>query len=260
MLGRRPLAKVARAAIQMRNYRTLKNSFLKYERPFDGLFRYLFEAGRYPVAIPIRTPLGVIRPVIYSHDDMLTVSEVFCREDYRCSEQIGTVVDIGSNIGISGLYFLTRNSETFAYLFEPLPRNAERLLKNLADFKGRYAFHPVAIALWDGEAVMGVEDTGRYGGIGTGHDTTMRVPCREAAGVLREVIEKHAEIDVLKIDTEALEGEILASIPQELLRQIKQISVEHSFASNPLPFTHNYFQNGSVAVFRRSEAFSTRSG
>jgi FkbM family methyltransferase len=251
MLGHRTLKRVVRAIFRRRNYRALKNSLLKYERPFDGLRRYLFQAGRYPVTMPIRTPLGVVRPVTYSHHDMLTVSEVFCREDYECSEQIRTVVDIGSNIGISALYFLTRNSEAFVYLFEPQPVNCQKLLKNLEHFKGRYEFQPIAIALGDGEAEMGFEETGRYGGIGTGHETKIRIPCREVGGVLRGIIEKRGEIDVLKIDTETLEDEILAAIPGDLLRSIKQIFVERSFTENALPLTHDYVQDGPIASFRR---------
>lgn len=260
MLGNRPLIRVARAAIQMRHYRALKNSLLMYERPLDGLFRYLFAAGRYPAAVSIRTPLGVVRPLIYSHHDMLTVSEVFCREDYRCAKHIKTVVDFGSNIGISALYFLTRNRESFAYLFEPLPSNGERLLKNLHQFEDRYEFYPIAVALSDGEAEFGFEETGRYGGIGLKREKTMCVPCRGVSSVLRSVLEKHREIDVLKIDTESLQEEILAAIPQDLLRRIKQIFVEYSFASNPLPLTHKYLQDGSIADFRRREAFSRCSG
>jgi FkbM family methyltransferase len=229
----------------------LKNSFLKYERPFGGLFRYLFAAGHYPVTVSIRTPLGVVRPVIYSHHDMLTVSEIFCREDYRCGEHIKTVVDFGSNIGISALYFLTRNRESFAYLFEPLPCNGERLLKNLHHFEDRYEFYPIAVALSDGEAEFGFEQTGRYGGLGLKREKSMPVPCRGVDSVLRGVLEKRGEIDVLKIDIESLEEEILAAIPQDLLRQIRQIFVEYDYARNPLPLTHNYVQDADIARFRR---------
>jgi FkbM family methyltransferase len=243
----------------MRHYRALKNSFLRYERPFDSLFRYLFAAGRYPVAVPIRTPLGVVRPVIYSHHDMLTVNEVFCREDYRCGERIRVVVDLGSNIGLSALYFLTRNREAFAYLFEPLPRNGERLLENLRDFEDRYEFHPVAVTLSDDEAEFGFEETGRYGGVGLKRERVMRVPCREVSSVLRGILEKRGEIDVLKIDIESLEEEILGAIPQDLLRRIKQIFVEYNYARNPLAFTHDYVQDGGIAKFARREDSSIRS-
>ncbi len=42
---------------------------------------------------------------------------------------ISVVVDFGSNIGISALYFLTRNQDIKVYLFEPVPQNILRLKK-----------------------------------------------------------------------------------------------------------------------------------
>jgi FkbM family methyltransferase len=251
MFGNRPLGTVAKAPFQINHYRALKNSFLVYQHPLDGLLRYFFAAGRYPVALPIRTPLGMVRPMLYSHHDMLTVSEIFCREDYRCGKDVRTVVDFGSNIGLSALYFLTRNRRSFAYLFEPLPRNGEKLHENLRAFEGRYEFHPVAVALSDGEAEFGFEETGRYGGVGLKREGVMRVPCREVGRVLCAILEERREIDVLKIDIESLEEEILAAIPRNLLSRIKQIFVEYTYRGNLMRFTHDYVQDGHIARFRR---------
>jgi len=44
--------------------------------------------------------------------------EIFCRLDYLAKTDIKVVVDIGSNIGISALYFLSRNKQAKCYLFE----------------------------------------------------------------------------------------------------------------------------------------------
>ena len=44
-------------------------------------------------------------------------------------------VDFGSNIGISALYFLTRNPSVQVYLFEPVPSNIERLRENLKGYE-----------------------------------------------------------------------------------------------------------------------------
>jgi len=54
---------------------------------------------------------------------MLTVNEIFCREDYYCNGSVNVVVDLGSNIGLSALYFLSRNDKAKVYLFEPDPKN-----------------------------------------------------------------------------------------------------------------------------------------
>ena len=74
---------------------------------------------------------------------MWTVNEVFCRQDYGADASIRAVVDVGSNIGISALYFLTRSPDCRAWLYEPVPRNVERLRGNLAGYEDRYALREV---------------------------------------------------------------------------------------------------------------------
>ena len=56
-----------------------------------------------------------------------------CGPSTRCSAARTTatmldraVIDLGSNIGISALYFLTRNADCRVWLYEPVPRNVER--------------------------------------------------------------------------------------------------------------------------------------
>ncbi len=56
------------------------------------------------------------------------------------------VVDIGSNIGISALYFLTRNPACRCWLYEPVPRNVERLRANLRRLRGPLRAHGGAVA------------------------------------------------------------------------------------------------------------------
>lgn len=264
LLGGRSLKTIAGAVFDPRHYRAAKNMLLKYPRPFDGMVRYLFATGDYPTSITIKTPTGNITATIYSHDDMLTVNEIFCREDYRCPSHCKTIVDFGSNIGISALYFLSRCPDAFVYLFEPLPQNAERLRKNLRGFENRYEFFQTAVALTTGEVEFGYDETGRYGGIGIAHKKKIRVPCRSANEILNELIIRRGDIDVLKIDIESLEKEILLSLPDCVLRRIKNIFLETKpmFTANPLAPTHGLYRYGNVARFHiiRSEPFPDRLG
>ncbi|MGI0134980.1 MAG: FkbM family methyltransferase [Candidatus Micrarchaeaceae archaeon] len=242
------------AIFQLRHYRAGKNMLVSYERPLKAAARYLFGSGNYPVRLRIKTPLGTIEPTLYSRHDMLTVNEIFCRGDYRCGPDVRTIVDFGSNIGLSALYFLTRSPDTFIYLFEPLPQNSERLLRNLHDFEGRYKFSPVAVAVADGDADFGCEETGRYGGIGLAREKTIRVCCRSAKEIVSNVLADRGTIDVLKIDIESFEREVLLNIPTDLLRQIRNIfvEIEPMFTANPLPFTHIFQRYGGVARFHRA--------
>ena len=48
-----------------------------------------------------------------------------------------SVIDIGPNIGISPLYFLTRSHTTHCELHEPDPNNLAKLLENLKGYEDR---------------------------------------------------------------------------------------------------------------------------
>jgi FkbM family methyltransferase len=250
VVGQRDLKRLLRAFRRPSYYRAFANSFAVYNDPVDCLKRYLTGRGIYPTAIGLRTPIGSIAPTLYSWHDILTVNEIFCRLDYRTKADARVIVDFGSNIGLSALYFLTRNLSSRCYLFEPVPANIDRLKRNLHGFEDRYVLAPVAIALANGECSFGTEPTGRYGGIAVANMSTITVPCRRANDILETVLADHHEIDVLKIDIEGLEKDILADIPDSIRRKVKCIYAEADFGGeNPYKSWYTYRQHGSVATF-----------
>lgn len=225
-IGKRSLLRVLSAFLQKRHYIALKNMLLLYRRPFHNLGRYLSNRGNYPYQITLRTPLGVINPCLYSYHDLQTVNEIFCRGDYFADTSTKVVVDIGSNIGISALYFLTRNPNCKVFLFEPISQNIERLKANLKGFEKRYELKAVAVADFSGEACFLKEDTGRYGGI-TNNPTpqTIKVTCLHINQILENIASKD-KIDILKIDIEGMEERVLNSIDKEILKKVGTIYVE----------------------------------
>ena len=247
-IANRPITTIIRSTLEFRHYRALANSFTTYQNPFTGLYRYVLNKGTYPAEFTIRTPLGPISPTLFTSHDILTVNEIFCRKDYSCPRQAKVIVDFGSNIGLSALYFLTRNDEAFCYLYEPLPDNIRKLQHNLAPFKTRYHLEPKAIYTEEREVTFSLEPTGRYGGIDKGFASTIKVQALAADTTLQKIIERHGKIDVLKIDIESYEKDIITSLPQEVLEKIDLILVEQKFSSNPMD-THSYRQYGSVARF-----------
>jgi FkbM family methyltransferase len=250
-IPRRDFKRVLRALRQVRYYRAVINSFAVYNNPIDGLKRYLTGKGDYPTTLALKTPIGPIAPTLYSPHDMLTVNEIFCRHDYLTDGNAPVIVDFGSNIGLSALYFLTRNSSSRCYLFEPVPQNVEKLKSNLRGFEDRFVLEQVAVALADGVCTFGSEPSGRYGGIGVGTDTMISVQCRRANDVLEAVLAEHDQIDVLKIDIEGLEKEILADMTDAIRRKIKRIYVEARYGGkNPYDSLYTYAQHGSIAEFR----------
>jgi FkbM family methyltransferase len=196
--------------------------------------RYVFGSGTYPYRCRVRTPLGNQEITLFHPDDMQTVTEIFCRKDYAAPAQIRTVVDIGSNIGVSALYFLTRNRQVRCQLFEPDPRNIERLRGNLQQFEARYTLHEYAVADREGMVDFGIEETGRYGGIGANRPETIRVRCRDVNAVLDEALAETEEIDLLKVDAEGVEEAIVRAIRPDLLQRIRLIYFEMGEPIAPL--------------------------
>jgi FkbM family methyltransferase len=250
-IGRRDLKRTLGALTARQNYVAAANMLRVYKRPLDMYQRYLFARGAYPATVGLKTPLGPLDLELYCADDVLTVNEIFCRGDYHSGSGATVFVDFGSNIGISAAYFLTRNKTGFAYLFEPLPQNVERLRRNLRDFDGRYSLTVSAVGLENGKVNFGWEPTGRYGGISNDVGNWLSVDCMDSNDVLAKILDEHGKIDVLKIDIETLEQEVTRRIPSDIARRIGTIYVENRFMSNPLSDTHSYRQYGSIAQFFR---------
>jgi FkbM family methyltransferase len=235
MLGGRPAGFVARQLLEPSNYRALGAMARVSTQPLHFAHAYFLGAGTYPTSCPVRTPVGVVAPTVYSHHDVITVNEVFCRGDYRLAPKARVVVDIGSNIGISALYFLTRSPQVRVECFEPDPRNAARLRSNLAAYEGRFSLREEAVGDRDGLVRFGREDTGRYGAIGRASEDQLEVRCRHVNDVLGEVLEREGRIDLLKIDTEGLERQTVEAIDRAILAQLGVICFETRAPLNPWP-------------------------
>ena len=154
----------------------------------------------------MRTPQGPFDVTLYTPDDLVTVNEIFCRNDYLPPNDFEVVVDFGSNIGTTALYWLTRNEKATVWLYVPLTQNIERLKYNLRGFEGRYKFTETAIGALNGPVSFGWEPAGRYGGVVKAEFAEhITAPCQDAADALRAVIAAHGRTDILKIDVEGLE-------------------------------------------------------
>jgi len=226
ILGGRPVGFVAQNVAQPRNYLALANMARRYPHPLQAAARYFTGGGAYPARVGVRTPSGTLSPMLWSAQDMITLNEMFCREDYRVRRPPRLVVDIGSNIGLSALYFMSRGAGVRCHLYEPVPRNVERLRANLRGFEQRYEIEQVAVADFAGESAFRLEDSGRYGGLGGSLPdmTTVRVAHIDA--VLEHALAAADTISVMKIDVEGDEGRLLGAARADLLARVELIYVE----------------------------------
>jgi FkbM family methyltransferase len=244
----RPLKALLLAPVQGRHYVALAGMVAAYPDFAEVCRRYLLGRGTYPTSIAVRTPLGRTAIRVHSFHDLLTVNEIFARRDYPAPRDIGVVVDIGSNVGISALYFLTRNRSSRVFLFEPLPRNINALKANLEGYEARYVLDETAVGTGNGMVEFGWEDTGRYGGVGRAAEHRLDVRCRDINDILRDILAEVDRIDILKMDVEGSEEELLRHASLGHLRRIRAIYAECDGRRIELPgFRHR--QYGSVARF-----------
>ena len=159
-IGRRRFRAFRRKLLDSSNYKAIPRFFQVHDRPFRVLIEDAFSSGQYPRTMTIKTPIGRVDVHLYSAADLSTLNLVFCRQDYFLPENTRVVVDIGSNIGLSSLYWLTRNQESRVYSHEPSPVSYDRLVRNLKPFEGRFAARPDAVSNFHGTANLGIEPSG----------------------------------------------------------------------------------------------------
>lgn len=217
------------ALLRKRNYVAFINSFRTYTRPFEGLHRYVYGSGVYPWTAGIRTPLGQGEILVPHPHDVRTVNEVFCRRDYG-STSPRVVVDVGGNIGVSALYFLTRRPDSVVYVWEPNPGNIPALRANTAAFEDRCHVSEAALAPEAGIARFYADPIGRYSGLSdymsrpVGDQIT--VTCEAINDALRKVVQVEGHIDLLKIDTEGSEEALIAAVDPALWEHINEVRYE----------------------------------
>lgn len=236
------------------HYVALFYMFLNYTRPWNALWRYLTGRGEYPYIIEIKTPTGNVRPVLYSHHDLLTVNEIFCRQDYSAGKNIKVVTDFGSNIGLSALYFLSRNTFSKCFLFEPDQRNILKLTKTLLGYEKRYILFKNAVSNIAGEFEFGIEETGRYGGLDVATGQSIKVTCLAVNDVLQKIFDNENFIDILKIDTEGIEVVTVLDIKSEYLKKIKIIYLEAYPTQLLHPTYFNQYQYGGICQLIAKES------
>ena len=138
-----------------------------------------------------------------------------------------TILDIGSNIGASIIYFHHRFPDAKIFGFEPHPDTFRILKQNVADLPGVTVFKYGLGASQQRLAVRA--DKVNYGAFNTRGRFKDRgapaapVECevRRLDEVLREL--GITQVDLLKIDCEGAEGDVFSTLPDEILNQCQWI-------------------------------------
>lgn len=162
------------------------------------------------------------------YDLSLLIHEVFVRHVYACSIEKETpfIIDCGSNIGLSTLYFKTIYPEAHVIGFEAHPHTFEILEKNIKDNSlENVTAHNVAV--YDRVGTIDFPRSSHAPGhpgmsINTNNTDTLTVQTVR----LSDYIDK--EVDFLKIDIEGAEGAVIRDLVQsKKLRLVQQTIIEY---------------------------------
>lgn len=120
-----------------------------------------------------------------------------------------TIVDLGSNVGASVLYFRLRYPDAAIYGFEPDPNNFRRLMQNTDDLEG---VHLREVAAWSTDGVLQFYADPHRGSSSSlfrvrPRQEEVRVEACSLDTLLQDAGIK--QVDVLKFDIEGAEREVL---------------------------------------------------
>jgi len=141
------------------------------------------------------------------------VRDVFVEEEYRLpsdDEPVRTIVDLGSHVGVSVLWFRALYPDAEIVAVEPHPETFRRLRANVGHLP-RVHLVQAAVGSTDGPRSLFASDQSWAASLfpQSAHVHAEQVACRRLDGVLVEL--GLESIDVLKVDIEGAEHEVLSS-------------------------------------------------
>jgi FkbM family methyltransferase len=234
-LGKRGWNELKWVFTHKETYIALLRTLWIVKQPLHTLVHELLASSVDLRQVRVRTPLGPLQISLRSAVDLSTVLGVFCRLDYLPPSRSRVVIDVGANIGIATLFFLSRDREMFVYAYEPVPENVEALRRNVERFRDRCELNEIAVAPETGSVDFGLEATGKFGGIRLASERTIRVASISLNEILERAVSRHGRVDCLKLDVEGSEGEILQSLDHSFWKRIGCIYAESSDSRKFMP-------------------------
>jgi FkbM family methyltransferase len=246
-IGKRSISEFFQQLLTLNIITILFRFFSVHESPIKAIFNELFSIGKYPATIKIKNKLKI---KLYSFADFSTLNLVFCREDYYKPNKITFVIDIGSNIGISCLYWFIDNPKCSIEAYEPSTNNFKRLVKNLKKYKKNIILKKIGVSNKAKSGKLYLSKSGV-------NDSTQiingakieKIKLIDINSILKRALLKHDKIDILKIDVEGHEVSILKSIKKKYFNKIKVINVEGVNYNNIIPKHYSFSFKGSASRF-----------
>lgn len=150
------------------------------------------------------------RPMDRSAIDEVCVLDVYGLKDRQLS---GTVIDVGAHIGSFSMMVKRLFPHVHVIAFEPNVENIDLLERNCLENGVEVSAYRLAV--WGELQTMQVQGEG---------PTSYTVPGGDVFGItLDEVLEKHEEVDLLKLDCEGAEVSAILGAHPTTMHKIKSI-------------------------------------
>lgn len=148
------------------------------------------------------------RASVASLHELLLLKEIYIDKVYECSEVTAPrlIIDLGSNVGFSVLYFASLYPEALIHAVEPSPRLYERLVRATSACKN-VVLHRLAIAEVDGEVSLFLSHNSLGASVVRKEGTVIRVPAMRSDTFLESI--QADKVDILKFDIEGAETALL---------------------------------------------------
>lgn len=201
-------------------------------------FRFTIDAARARAGVRAKTWAKLRwrgRDVFYrpGTSDPLVINQVLLRRGRKAEYFLPlaleprVILDIGSNIGASILFFHERFPSARIYGFEPHPETFRILQANVGSIPSVEIFN-YALGAVDAQvsaAFDGVDFSGlvaKPGCVGPpGAATIVECDVKHAGEVMKNL--DLTQVDLIKIDCEGAEYDVLSALPEKMLRECKWI-------------------------------------
>jgi FkbM family methyltransferase len=170
--------------------------------------------------------------VVSDSSELFVLADVFGEEQYQLPERFTprTILDLGSHIGASIIYFRLKYPQASIYGFEPHPETFRKLERNVSQLPNVRVFRVAATAT-DGPAKL-FEGRGSWASslrADRGNEEHgLAVGGKALDTMLRDLGLR--SVDLIKIDIEGLEVEVLTSTASPEERTTVVIGELHDFA------------------------------
>jgi FkbM family methyltransferase len=233
------------------NWRALYRALWVFENPVRFVVSLLRRSA--PRRLRLRTPTGRVTLRLRNFESLKTVFSVFCREDYRIgSERPLHFLDIGANVGISAVYFLSRHSRNTVRCYEPDSGNLEFLRENLEPFGARARVEEKAVGTTRDDLLLYRAADGKYSSTLPSPDAiaVQRIQADAFADVLAEV-QVMGWPSVVKLDVEGIERQLIAAIDFANYSNVERLFCESTDCGELIRRRHvRQVRNGYVEDLR----------